>query len=167
MTSLLVSAKIGGTHGLKGELKCFPFNEDYDYFFDLGTCVLRTADGKEREAEIESIRESSGYLLVKFRGYDDPEKARTLSGSLLKIARDQAAPLEEGEFYVADFYGLEVWCEGVRRGVITDTAEGAQAMLLTVTTDNGKRLVPYLPVFISRPDLDKGTIEVLMPSLLD
>ena len=167
MTSLLVSAKLGGTHGLKGELKCYPVNEDYDYLFDLDACVLRTSDGKERNAEVESIRESSGFLLIKFRGFDNPEKARALSGSLLKIDRSLAAPLEEGEFYVADFYGLEVWCQGVRRGVVTDTAEGAQALLLYVETEAGTRMIPYLPVFVSQPDLEKGTIEVLMPGLLD
>ena len=114
-----------------------------------------------------SIRMVSGDALIRFRGYDTPEKARVLAGGVLLIERSQAPELGEGEFYVADFYGLDVISDGVKIGTIEDTSEGAQAIMLHIRCNDGRiRLVPYLPVFLSHPDFDKGTIELLMPELL-
>ena len=46
------------------------------------------------------------------------------------------------------------------------TSEGAQALYLHVRTEDGIRLVPYLPVYIGKVDTEAGTIELLMPELL-
>ena len=133
----------------------------------LEEAVIRLRDGSEKKVIAESIRLVSGDALIRFRGYDTPEKARVLAGGVLFIERSQAPELGEGEFYVADFYGLDVISDGVRAGTIEDTSEGAQAIMLHIRCNDGRiRLVPYLPVFLSHPDFDKGTIELLMPELL-
>lgn len=165
--SLLAAATIGRTHGLDGYLRLYPLSGEIEHLMKLEEAVIRLRDGSEKKVIAESIRLVSGDALIRFRGYDTPEKARVLAGGVLLIERSQAPELGEGEFYVADFYGLDVISDGVKAGTIEDTSEGAQAIMLHIRCNDGRiRLVPYLPVFLSHPDFDKGTIELLMPELL-
>ena len=165
--SLLAAATIGRTHGLDGYLRLYPLSGEIEHLMKLEEVVIRLRDGSEKKVIAESIRMVSGDALIRFRGYDTPEKARVLAGGVLLIERSQAPELDEGEFYVADFYGLDVISDGVKAGTIEDTSEGAQAIMLHIRCNDGCiRLVPYLPVFLSHPDFDKGTIELLMPELL-
>lgn len=165
--SLLAAATIGRTHGLDGYLRLYPLSGEIEHLMKLEEAVIRLRDGSEKKVIAESIRLVSGDALIRFRGYDTPEKARVLAGGVLFIERSQAPELGEGEFYVADFYGLDVISDGVKAGTIEDTSEGAQAIMLHIRCNDGRiRLVPYLPVFLSHPDFDKGTIELLMPELL-
>ena len=165
--SLLAAATSGRTHGLDGYLRLYPLSGEIEHLMKLEEAVIRLRDGSEKKVIAESIRLVSGDALIRFRGYDTPEKARVLAGGVLFIERSQAPELGEGEFYVADFYGLDVISDGVKAGTIEDTSEGAQAIMLHIRCNDGRiRLVPYLPVFLSHPDFDKGTIELLMPELL-
>ena len=165
--SLLAAATIGRTHGLDGYLRLYPLSGEIEHLMKLEEAVIRLRDGSEKKVIAESIRMVSGDALIRFRGYDTPEKARVLAGGVLLIERSQAPELDEGEFYVADFYGLDVFSNGVKAGTVEGTSDGAQAIMLHIRRlDGGVSLVPYLPVFLSHPDFDKGTIELLMPELL-
>lgn len=164
--SLLTAATIGRTHGLEGYLKIYSLSGEYDHLMRIRECVIVSRDGKEYKAAIDSVKITGDTLLMRFRGYDSPEKARVLSGAKIMINRSDAPKLEEGEIYVADFYGLSVMLDGVAVGEIVDTSEGAQALLLHIRKDGKIHLVPYLPQFIAHPDIEKGTIELLMPELL-
>ena len=166
MDSLLSAATVGSTHGLKGHLKVYSLSGDYDHLMDLDECILALKDGGEKRVRVEEARFSGNLFLMRFSGYDTPEKARCLTGSILRIRRDQAMPLEEGELYVADLYGLDVIAGGQKAGVVESTSEGAQALYLHVRTEQGIRLVPFLPVYVGDIDMEKRTIELLMPELL-
>ena len=166
MQPLLSAATVGSRHGLEGFLKIYSLSGEYDHLESLEDCVLRMKDGSEKKVRVADVRWKGNLMLMRFQGYDTPEKARALSGSLLMVRRDQAAPLKEGELYVADLYGLSVVSGGTKMGVIEGTSEGAQALYLHVRTDEGIRIVPYLPVYIGNIDTEAGTIELLMPELL-
>lgn len=104
---------------------------------------------------------------MRFSGYDTPESARLLSGSILRVKRSDAHKLKKGEFYIADLYGLKLVYQGNEVGTVVSVSEGAQAMLLSIDKDGKEYLVPYLPVFVSSPDFSTGTIELRMGELLD
>ena len=164
---LLAAATVGRTHGLDGYLRLYSLSDDIDHLGKIKNAVVRLRDGGERSVEAESFRIVSGDALIRFRGYDTPEKAKVLSGGVLMIKRADAPELDEGEFYVADFYGLDVISGGVKAGTVEGTSEGAQAVMLHIRrNDGGVSLVPYLPVFLSHPDFETGTIDILMPELL-
>ncbi len=166
MQPLLSAATVGSRHGLEGFLKIYSLSGEYDHLERLDECVLRMKDGSEKKVRVSDVRWKGDLMLMRFQGYDTPEKARALSGSLLMVRRDQAAPLEEGELYVADLYGLSVIADGREVGRVESTSDGAQALYLHVRTEDGIHLVPYLPAFIGKADPKAGTIELLMPELL-
>ena len=106
---------------------------------------------------------------MRFNGFETPEKARNLSQSILYIPREAAPRLKKGEYYVADLYGMEVLCDQKRVGVVEDTVEGAQALMLVVRKDqDGKTyFVPNLPVYVSDIDIESNTLVLLAPFLLE
>ena len=74
--SLLAAATIGRTHGLDGYLRLYPLSGEIEHLMKLEEAVIRLRDGSEKKVIAESIRLVSGDALIRFRGYDTPEKAR-------------------------------------------------------------------------------------------
>lgn len=167
MEELLSTATIGKTHGVDGFIRIYSLSGEYAHLKKLRTAVAVLPDGKEKLLTVSEVRSQGDLFLMKFAGYDSPESARLLSGSVLKVHRCDARKLKKGEYYVADLFGLAVIFNGERVGVVKFVAEGAQAMLLEVEHDGKVFMVPNLPVFVSSPDFEKGEIELLMGDLLE
>ena len=64
---------------------------------------------------------------------------------------------------------MEVLVDGKKVGVVEDTIEGAQALLLSVRKDSDGKLylVPNLPVYVSSIDVDGNTLVLDAPYLLE
>ena len=167
--TLLASAKVGKTHGVDGFLRIYSLSGEYRHLKKLTSVRLVTKEGKELFLDVESVRSDGDLFLMRFNGFETPEKARNLSQSILYIPREAAPRLKKGEYYVADLYGMEVLCDQKRVGVVEDTVEGAQALMLVVRKDqDGKTyFVPNLPVYVSDIDIESNTLVLLAPFLLE
>ena len=97
---------------------------------------------------------------MRFEGIDSPEKAKTLNGAQLIAAREDAAPLAKGEFYIEDLKGLPVFTESDNNiGQITDIIEGGGGELAEIRLSNGEnRLIPFRKEFFSEIDPSKGRV---------
>ena len=93
--SLLAAATIGRTHGLDGYLRLYPLSGEIEHLMKLEEAVIRLRDGSEKKVIAESIRMVSGDALIRFRGYDTPEKARALAGGVASEG-DFRCPLSGG-----------------------------------------------------------------------
>ena len=167
MEELLSTATIGRTHGVEGFLRIYSLSGEYTHLKKLKNAVAVLPDGKEKLLSVLQVRSQGDLFLMKFAGYETPESARMLSGSVMKVKRSDARKLKKGEYYIADLYGLTMVYEGEPVGIVKDVSEGAQAMLLQVERNGKVFLVPNLPVFVSSPDFDAGEIELLMGDLLE
>lgn len=166
---LLASAKVGKTHGVDGFLRVYSLSGEYKHLKKLTSCKLTTKDGRELTLEVESVKCSGELFLMRFKDYTTPEKARNLSQSIIYIPREAAPKLKKGEYYVADLYGMEVLVDGERVGVVEDTVEGAQALMLCVKKDSNGKIyyVPNLPVYVSSIDIDGNSLVLDAPFLLE
>lgn len=161
----LATAIIGSTFGLEGEVRVRPFSDDPGHLLKLRR-VAAEKDGALKELEIASCRLAQGRALVRFKGYDTPEAARTLAGWTILVPRSEAAPLREGELYVSDLAGLRAVCRGVEMGVVSSCVEGPQGLLLEIKAGGAVHLVPYMDRFFGDADLEAGTIELKQPAVL-
>lgn len=166
---LLVTAKIGKTHGTDGTVRVYSLSGEYSHIKKLDSCAVRLKDGEVLTLFIEKAFFSGEIFLVKFKGYDSPEKARFLSCGDILIDRDKAPKLKKGEYYVADLYNMDVICRGEKVAVVEYTAEGGQALLLCMKRmDNNKEyLVPLLPQYITDVSIDTNSLVLLYSELLD
>ena len=164
---LLATATVGKTHGVEGFLRISSLSGEYDHLLKLDSAILLTKDGKQVAVSVDDVKVHSSQILFRFAGYDSPEKARFLSGSVMYIPREKAPRLKKGEYYIADLIGLDVVHEGECVGKVEYLSDGAQGLYLNVRTAEGDiRIVPNLPAFVSKPDFEKGSITLLMKELL-
>jgi len=150
MTDKFIIGLVGAPFGVKGFVKTVPCSGEPDHLLKLKSIVV-SKDGRERTLRIEEVMLASPNVLMRFEGIDCPEKAKSLTGARLIAGRDQAAPLNDGEFYIEDLKGLTITAEsGETIGVIIDIIEGGGGELAEIKlSGGGKRLVPFRKEFFS------------------
>ncbi|MDO4479080.1 MAG: ribosome maturation factor RimM [Lachnospiraceae bacterium] len=133
------------THGLKGEVKVQVISDD-PYRLEYLDSVFITVKGVRRDLVLENIRYFKNQAIVKFEDLDRIEDVEGLRGVKLCIDRDQAEPLEEGEYYRSDLYDCHVYLEdGASFGIVSDVIEtGANDVLVIKREGKKEVLVPVI-----------------------
>ena len=80
----LEAGEVVGTHGVKGEVKIYPWADGPEFLLDFDQLYL---DGKP--FEVSSARVHKSVVLVKFQGVDDIETAQKLRGRTVTIDREE------------------------------------------------------------------------------
>ena len=162
----VVLGQIGRIHGLKGWLKLVSFTYPAESILDYPQ--LQAEIGKQRQVlEIDQFKLQAKALLVHFKGYDDPESARELTGLELSVAGKELPQLGPGEYYWHQLQDLKVINQhGLMFGQVSKILETGANDVLVVTPnqdsiDERERLIPYLvDSVIETIDLEQGTIKV-------
>ena len=169
MEDLLQAGVITTTHGIRGEVKVFPTTDDVHRFEDLDSVLLDT--GREYiELEIENVKYFKQYAILKFKGINNINDIEKYKGRSLYVTRDQAIPLDEDEYYIADLIGLDVYLEnGEKFGVLKDVMETGANDVYIVETEEGKEvLIPAIHECVLDIDVEENRMEIhLMDGLLD
>ena len=157
MTEKFIIGQVGAPFGVKGFVKIRSSSGEVNHLLDLKSVIV-SKDGEEQLLKIGEI--SSSPLAIRFEGIDNPEKAKTLSGSVLLAGRDEAAPLSEGEFYIEDLKGLAVLgIDGETIGHVTDIVEGGGGELVEIKLTSGElRLVPFKKEFFTEISPSKNKL---------
>lgn len=149
--------KIVNTHGVKGEVKIYPYTDDVSKFEDFEYLIVQN-----EKIIIESARVHKGMALIKFEGYDSIESVAAIMNQLVYISRDDVEDNGEGH-YIVDLIGSTVVDEsdniiGVLKDVLQNTA---QDLYEIKRADNGKMLyVPVVDAFVKSIDIEAKKIVV-------
>ena len=149
------------THGIGGEIKVYPTTEDLDRFRRLKKLVMETRKGERIPLEVEKVRFFKGMAILKFREFDNINQIERYKGSDLLVAREDAIPLEEGEFYVADLLGLPVLDEeGRELGRLKEVLPTGANDVYVVDTGSRELLLPAIDECILEICPEKGYLRV-------
>lgn len=169
MEEMLRVGVISSTHGVRGEVKVFPTTDDPNRFKELKTVTLDT--GKELlPLTIQSVKFFKRMVILKFKEYDNINDIEPYKGRDLLIYRNQAVPLNEGEYFITDLVGLEVITEeGETLGRLSEVLQTGANDVYVVKRPSGKNvLIPAIKSCILNVDLDAGQMKVhLLDGLLD
>lgn len=169
MEDFLRVGVISSTHGLRGEVKVFPTTDDAGRFREMKEVLLDT--GRERiPVEIENVKFFKQFVILKWKGYDDISDVEKYRGKELWISRENAAPLGEDEYFIADLIGLTVMADdGVRLGELTDVIQTGANDVYSVKMEDGREaLFPAIAECVQSVDIEKGVMVVhVMEGLLD
>lgn len=169
MEDLFKVGIITSTHGIRGEVKVFPTTDDIQRFTYLKDCIMDT--GSERiPMEVEGCKFFKKQAILKFKGYDDINDIERYKNATLWVTRENAIPLEEGEFYIADIIDAEVYEEdGNYLGTLTDVMETGANDVYVVRLESGKDLlIPAIPQCILEIDTERPKVTVrLMKGMLE
>lgn len=159
---------IANTHGVRGEVKVFPTTDDPQRFKYLKETYLDT--GKEKiKLEVSSVRFFKNLVIVKFKGIDNINDIEKYKGKDLLVTRENAVPLEEGEYYLADIIGADVYTEdGVLFGKLDDVIETGANLVYSVTHEGKEVLLPVIDDCVKEVNVDEHKVVVhIMKGLLD
>jgi len=159
MDSKIATGVIRTSFGLNGYLKLKVYSDDFKHFKNLKEVTLKKGNSS-LVVKIEALQIKGDSLLVKFEGYDNPEKSRSLNGYEIFINRDEAPLLEDNECYVSDLIGLKVLYNEKQVGEISSFVDKVDSILLEIITDGGSYFIPYEPRFFENRDLEKGCITI-------
>ena len=161
MEDLLQVGVITSTHGIRGEVKVFPTTDDVSRFKKLKNVILD--NGKEhRDLEIESVKFFKNMVILKFKGIDNINDVEKYKKAPLFVTRENAVPLEEDEYFIADLIGLKVVSdEGEDLGIIADVLQTGANDVYIIKKDNVEDLrVPAIHECIKNVDIEGGTMQV-------
>lgn len=165
--NVLATATVGRPHGVEGFLRIYSLSGEYEHLLKLDSAILELRNKQRINVTVKDTKMHQDAVLMRFNEYPDRERAKELSGSVMYITRDKAPKLEKGEYYIADLYGMNVLFKDERLGVVIDTSEGSQALLLHVKAEDGKTyLVPNMKPFIECVDTENGCIRLQMKEIL-
>ena len=168
MQKRLEVGQIVNTFGIKGEVKVMPFTDDITRFDDLEKVYVKTKK-EEKLYKIQNVRYHKNMVLIKFENIETPEQAELLRNAFLEIDRENAVPLEEGTYYIADLIGMEVYSDdGNKLGIVEDIYNTGANDIYVVKDKQGKQiLLPAIKEVIKEVNLDTEKITVhLIPGLI-
>ena len=169
MDDLLRVGVISSTHGVRGEVKVFPTTDDPARFEALEEVLLDTGKGEVITRGIERVAYFKNMVSLKFRGIDNMEEAAKYKGRDLLVTRENAVPLEEGEFFICDIIGSTVFEEnGEEFGILKDVLQTGANDVFVVTANNGKEvLLPVIDDCVKEIDVEgKRIVAYIMPGLM-
>lgn len=159
-------ARIGAAHGVRGEVKLWPFTEDPMAVIDYGP--LSSKDGA-REFEVVRARIAKDHLVAVLKGVATREDAERVNGIELYIARDKLPPAEAGEYYHADLIGLRAIDDaGAAIGKVLALHNFGAGDIIEIAPPSGPTLLlPFTDAVVPTVDLAEGHVVIVMPPEID
>jgi 16S rRNA processing protein RimM len=165
MAERVIVAKIGAPHGVRGEVKLWPFTQDPMAVAGYGP--LETQDGARR-FEIETVRAAGNHLVARLKGIADRDAAQALTNTELYVSRDRLPAIEDDDtYYHSDLVGLDAIAEdGAQIGTVHAVHDfGAGAVLEITPLGSGETLMlPFTAVTVPRVDLEAKQVVVVPPA---
>jgi len=152
---------IAGAHGVKGEVKLRSFTAEPHAIAAYNP--LETTTGKR--IEVAKLRPQTNGFIAVLKGITDRDAAEALKGTELFVPRERLALTQEGEVYLRDLIGLEVWDGDKALGKVLAVPNYGAGDLLEVKMEGRKEtvLIPFAGNYVTSTDLENGKIVVDLP----
>ena len=164
---LLLVGTVGAPFGVRGQVKLNAISTHPEHLSRLRTVYV--GEGlvpvKLQRAQLHK----HNLVILTLDGYGDRNAAETLRGAEVFIRINDAAPLEEGEYFLHDLPGLAVLTTtGESVGTVREVLEtGANDVLVVDRTEGGEVLVPMILQVVKVLDLvEKRIVIEPIPGLL-
>ena len=156
----IVIGRVGAAHGIHGDLRIIPLTDFPERF-----SALREVMVGDELLHVAHVKPQGKNFLMRFREYTIREDAQRLTGRLLTVARAEAAPLDEGEYYVFDIVGLTVYDEEDNElGSVENVLRTGSNDVYAVRSEDGRELlIPALRAVVQSIDVPGGRMTVRLP----
>jgi len=168
VTGRIRVARIGAAHGIRGEVKLWPFTQDPLAVTNYGT--LQSEDGKRR-FDIETIRAAKDHFVARIAGIDSREAAEALRNVDLFILRAKLPPIDEQDtYYHVDLIGMAaVTLEGTPLGNVAALHNFGAGDLIEIATIAGGEplLLPFTETVVPKIDMALRQIVIVLPTVTE
>lgn len=170
MEDMLRIGVITTTHGIRGEVKVYPTTDDVNRFKDTDEVVLVTKSGN-MTLHVEGVKFFKNLVILKFKEFNNINDVEGFRKCDIMVTRENALPLEEGQYFLCDAIGATVYNEEdeTEIGRVKDYMEtGANDVFIIKTKDGNEVLFPIIDECIKDVDTENGKIIAhVMKGLMD
>ena len=153
--ALIEAGRIVNTHGVQGEVKLEVWLDSPQFLKSFKRLVLDSGE----ELRVLSAKTHKGFVIARLAGVEDVNAAMRLKGKTVSIRREDAA-LPRGAFFLQDILGAQVVDEeGRALGVLAEIMETPASNVYVVRGER-EHLIPAVPEFIRKTDLEAGVVTV-------
>jgi 16S rRNA processing protein RimM len=105
---LVLIARIGKPHGIRGEVSIQSFSHDDRRFQKLKRAILRMPSGEIKELSVAAVRLLPTGILLKLEGVEDRNAAEFLRNAEILIPVSGRPKLPKGRAYYDEIIGMAV-----------------------------------------------------------
>ena len=160
----LVLGRVLRPHGIRGELRLEVITAYPERIVEGGRVYLGTDPQEANAAELRRVirvRRHQQYLIMELEGISDRDEADAFRDYYVMVALEDAVPLEEGEFYLFQVLGMEVYTdEDEHLGQVSDIIETGANDVYVVHGPSGEILLPDIEECILKVDVPAGRMTV-------
>ena len=166
----LEMGRIGSPYGIKGWVHVQSFTDPPVKLLKYRSWSLTSGTtSAAAEMAVAEGRAQGAGLVARLEGIEDRDRAATLQGAVIRVARSALPKLRKREFYQADLVGLSVAnVEGAALGRVAHFVEtpGGTAMVVKGATGH-EHWVPATREHLVKVDLAAGHVVVDWPAALE
>lgn len=157
-------AKLGKAHGLKGEIRMFPFSGMAVDFSSCSDVVLFLPGGESRKFTLASFRLQSKYSIVRFSEVSSREEAEFLTGAEILLKEDLLPRTDDAKFWY-EYEDVPVFTEDGRDlGRVKRVFETGAHPIMVVRGNGQEYMIPVTSDIVVDVDLSKGKITISPPT---
>lgn len=160
-TDWVAVGKIVKPFGVRGDVRVLSLSDVPGRLQGLKQVMLVAPDGRTVSASVVRLREERGGFVVGFDVFSTPEEAAAFRGGLIQIARGQAPPLPEGQYYECDLIGMTVRDEaGLVLGTLEEIVATGGHPVFAVRREGKEVLIPATRSVVASVDVAGRTMTV-------
>lgn len=155
--------RVAAPHGVRGAVKVQSQSADPASLLDHPQWWVRPyrTSGAWTLRRVISARLQATTLVAELEGITSRDAASALRGSEVGVPRESLPALAADEYYRSDLVGMTVVNRsGENLGQVIDFAESGAHPILRIAHPGGERLIPWVPQYVERIDVDARRIEV-------
>ena len=162
----LVIGKILRPHGVRGELRMQMMTDHPEHLPALERIYIgKSPDDRLQELRLKHVRFNKTYALLTIEGCSTRDQADQLRSKMAMIDINDAAPLEDGQYYLFELIGMRVCADGRDIGCVKEVLEtGANDVYIVESEQYGDILVPAHQETITEIDFHSDTIRMSLPA---
>lgn len=149
---------ITSTHGIRGQVKVFPYTDDNQRFKLLDKVFL----GEDKiEVHVNEVSFFKNMIIVGFKEFNNINQILKFKDMGMYILDEDRMPLEENRYYISDLIGCKIIDKDDKElGVITDVIQGAANDVYVVKGINSNGMIPAVREFILEVNISERFVRI-------
>lgn len=150
------------THGLKGEVQLLLDVDQPSEYQKLESMFVQQNDTLV-PFFVEHLQINANKVIAKFEELDSIEDASTVVACKLFLPLDVLPKLPEGEYYLHQLVGMELYDQGTLIGTVRELFESGPQDLISVIHKGKEVLIPIQDEIILKVDTNQNKIDANIP----
>tara|TARA_B100001029_G_scaffold57475_1_gene46452 strand:- start:252 stop:755 length:504 start_codon:yes stop_codon:yes gene_type:complete len=148
--------------GLKGHLRFHQHSPESGTIFNVSKIFIDS-----NEFIVKDVKNDTNSPIIKIERIDNKEDASHLSNKKVYISEIDLPNAPKGKYYQSDLINLDVINNGTIIGTVKEILETGENNVYVISLkDGGEIMVPNVPKFINKIDIDNNTIDIITPEVI-